>query len=235
MCSTAPCSASSSSAASPNIGQKLLWLQVDDPAKTSHQMKARRRDPEEGKILEIHKGFRGWMCVEIAPAQDARRLPAASSARPASMIRAPSSGSPAARSSSISDTRLSPRMFFVCSGEPRNQQDRRGVGMAGDIDQRAIGIAAVGHKGGERALPAAAQQRAGESGSIKICGRLHRYFPAMLLQKGSFFGLDGVLYGMDASPRERFAELGHTSAQLALLVDRVRSPFMRRLAGLPAV
>src|SRR5438270_8124061 len=32
-----------------------------------------------------------------------------------------------------------------------------------------------------------------------------------------------------------FAELGHTSAQLALLVDRVRSPFMRRIAGLLAV
>src|SRR6267378_7824013 len=31
----------------------------------------------------------------------------------------------------------------------------------------------------------------------------------------------------------RFAELGHTSAQLALLVDRVRSPLMRRIAGLP--
>jgi len=36
-------------------------------------------------------------------------------------------------------------------------------------------------------------------------------------------------------PQERFAELGHTSAQLALLVDRVSSQFIRRLAGLHAV
>src|SRR5207302_5886151 len=35
--------------------------------------------------------------------------------------------------------------------------------------------------------------------------------------------------------RSVFAELGHTSAQLALLVDRVRSPFIRRIAELPAV
>jgi len=35
--------------------------------------------------------------------------------------------------------------------------------------------------------------------------------------------------------QKRFAELGHTSAQLALLVDRVQSPFMRRLAEVPAV
>src|SRR5438045_1301023 len=35
--------------------------------------------------------------------------------------------------------------------------------------------------------------------------------------------------------RSVFAELGHTSAQLALLVDRVRSPFLRRITGLPAV
>ena len=41
--------------------------------------------------------------------------------------------------------------------------------------------------------------------------------------------------GDSASPQQRFAELGHTSAQLALLVDRVRSPFLRRIAGLPAV
>jgi len=41
--------------------------------------------------------------------------------------------------------------------------------------------------------------------------------------------------GCGTYPPERFAELGHTSAQLALLVDRVRSPFMRRLAEVPAV
>jgi hypothetical protein len=107
--------------------------------------------------------------------------------------------------------------------------------MAGDVNQRAIGIAAFGHKGGQRALPAAAQQRTGEFGSIKICSRLHGSFPAMLLQKGPFFGQTGCYMGCGTSPPERFAELGHTSAQLALLVDRVRSPFMRRLAGLPAV
>jgi len=99
----------------------------------------------------------------------------------------------------------------------------------------AVGIAAFGHKGGKRALPAAPEQRTGEFGSIKICGGLHGSFPAILLQKGPFLGPRGCYMGDSAYPQQRFAELGHTSAQLALLVDRVRSPFMRRLARLPAV
>jgi hypothetical protein len=64
---------------------------------------------------------------------------------------------------------------------------------------------------------------------------VHVYFPANLLQKGAFLGPRGCYMKNGALPQERFAELGHTSAQLALLVDRVRSQFMRRLAGLPAV
>ena len=55
-----------------DIGQKLLGLEVDDPAKAGHQMGAGRHDPEERKILKIYKGFRGWMGVEVAPAQDSR-------------------------------------------------------------------------------------------------------------------------------------------------------------------
>jgi hypothetical protein len=78
--------------------------------------------------------------------------------------------------------------------EPRNQQDRGRVGMAGDVNQRAVGIAAFRHKGGERALAAAPQQRTGQFGSIKICGGLHVYFPANLLQKRSFSRPKGMLY-----------------------------------------
>jgi hypothetical protein len=51
-------------------GQKLLRLEVDDTAKTGDQMQARRGYSKEREILEIHKGFRGWMGVEVAPTQD---------------------------------------------------------------------------------------------------------------------------------------------------------------------
>ena len=85
--------------------------------------------------------------------------------------------------------------------EPGNQQDRGAVGMAGDINQRAIGIAAAGHQRGQRALPAAPQQRAGQSGSIEIGGRLHRYLPAMLLQNGPFLGQTRCYTGCTAARR----------------------------------
>jgi len=73
-------------------------------------------------------------------------------------------------------------------GEARNQQDRRAIGTAGDIDQRAIGIAAAGHQGGQGALPAAAQQRPGEAGCVEISGGLHRSSRHISLQKGPFPG-----------------------------------------------
>ena len=42
--------------------------------------------------------------------------------------------------------------------------------------------------------------------------------------------------GRDASRKaKRFMEHGHTSAQLALLVDHVRSPITRRITGMLAV
>ena len=62
-----------------DIGQELRRLEVHDPAEARDQMGAGGRDPEEGKILEIDKGFRRRMGVEIAPAQTlplARRRPA---------------------------------------------------------------------------------------------------------------------------------------------------------------
>ena len=52
-----------------NIGQKLLGLEVHDPAETRHQMRAGRPDPEKRKILKIYKDFRGRMGVEVAAAQ----------------------------------------------------------------------------------------------------------------------------------------------------------------------
>jgi hypothetical protein len=57
-----------------------------------------------------------------------------------------------------------------------------------------------------------------------------------LIAKRAFSQASRVLYGVERMIRRSvFAELGHTSAQLALLVDRVRSPFVRRIAELPAV
>ena len=57
--------------------------------------------------------------------------------------------------------------------QPRNQQDWRSVGVTGDINQGAIGVAAPGHQRCQRALAAASEQRAGEPGRIEISGRLH--------------------------------------------------------------
>jgi hypothetical protein len=52
----------------------------------------------------------------------------------------------------------------------------------------------------------------------------------------TFFELNGLSQGLGTlRTSTRLAELGHTSAQLALLVDLVRSPFIRRITGLPAV
>jgi hypothetical protein len=57
-----------------------------------------------------------------------------------------------------------------------------------------------------------------------------------LIAKRAFSQALRVLYGVERIIRRSvFAELGHTSAQLALLVDRVGSPFIRRIAELPAV
>src|SRR5258708_20661743 len=52
----------------------------------------------------------------------------------------------------------------------------------------------------------------------------------------AFSRLNRYLYRLGTQgSTQAFAELGHTSAQLALLVDRAQSPSMRRIAGLLAV
>src|SRR6202165_1042910 len=53
--------------------------------------------------------------------------------------------------------------------------------------------------------------------------------------KGLFSAKLAPIYASDLWFARAFAELGHTSAQLALLVDRAQSPSMRRIAGLLAV
>jgi hypothetical protein len=55
------------------------------------------------------------------------------------------------------------------------------------------------------------------------------------LQKEPFSGKSDIYIGWNPGFGPAFAELGHTSAQLALLVDRVRSPITRRITGLLAV
>ena len=148
------CSASSTIGIG-NVGQKLLAASRSTiRPKPGDQMRARRPDPEKRKILKIYKGFGGRMGVEIAPAQNRlHRRPAACSARPASMIRAPSSGSPSARSSSISETRGSARMFLVCSASREISRIGEPSAVACDVDQRAIGIAAA-RASGSPARPA---------------------------------------------------------------------------------
>src|SRR5882762_5669594 len=98
--------------------------------------------------------------------------------------------------------------------------------MAGNIDQRTIGVPAAVHQGCQGPLPAPAQQRASQPGRVEISSRLHRNVQPSYCKKGLFSGLEGGIWGLRIVRRSVFAELGHTSAQLALLVDRVRSPLM---------
>ena len=85
------------------------------------------------------------------------------------------------------DPRISEDVLGV-HGKPRDQQNRRAVGIGADIDQRAIRVAATGHQGRERPLPAPPQQRFGRAGRVKIGGPMHQEFLAMLLQLVSFSG-----------------------------------------------
>jgi hypothetical protein len=94
------------------IGEKIGRREIDDAAEPGHQMHAFGLDPEKREILEPGEILGGGMGGEIAPLQQARiglRL----LSDPPSMMRAPSSGSPGTRSSSISETRGSARIFLV--------------------------------------------------------------------------------------------------------------------------
>jgi len=99
-----------------NLSQELLGLEIYDPPETRDQMSRMRPDPKkkEKEIPKIYKGFRGRMGVEVAPAQtSATSSPLASSARPASMIRDPSSGSPF---SALVQHQRDPGIGQECSG-----------------------------------------------------------------------------------------------------------------------
>ena len=151
-------------------------------------MGARRHDPEERKILKFYKGFRGWVGVEVAPAQGlgvfARGL-----FGPARQH------DPCALQGIASDALVQHQGDPVVGKDipgmqrqPRDQQDRRAIGVACDIHQRAVGIAAPRHQGRQSPLAASPQQRPGQPAGIEINGGLHqspRYIP---LQKGPFFG-----------------------------------------------
>ena len=79
-------------------------------------------------------------------------------------------------------------------------------------------------------LPAAAKQRSGEPGSVEIRGGLHWIFSTSGCNKG-LFSANGIAIGRHTHARPgHFTELGHTSAQLALLVGQVRSSLVRRVA-----
>ncbi len=165
-----------------NIGQKPFGLEIHDAPEAGHQMGSARPDPEEGKILKIYKGFRRRMGVEVAPAHDFQiggrgLIGPARQHDPRSLQRV--ALGPLVQHQR--DPGIGEDVFGV-HRQPRNQQDRRAIGMAGDIDQRAIGIAAAGHQGRQGPLPAAAQQRPGQPAGVEISGGLHRSNPHISLQ-----------------------------------------------------
>ena len=227
MCSTAPCSASSRSPASRNIGQKLLRLEVHDPPEARHQMRAGRANPEERKILKIYKGFRGWMGVEVALAHDRQ------------VIGADFFG--AAR-------QHDPRALQRIALGPLVQHQRNpgiGRGYSWYAAPAAKSAGSASHRHGWRHSPASNRDRRFQpSGSPKplagcagaaigpACRRRNQRWAASIISGHliairDFSRPNGYLYELEPTyNRRRFAELGHTSAQLALLVDRVRSPFI---------
>jgi hypothetical protein len=69
-------------------------------------------------------------------------------------------------------------------------------------------------------LPAAAQQGSSKLSGIEISGGLHGWIS---LQAGPFPGKTGIYIGWNPAFAGRFGELGHTSAQLTLLADLIRS------------
>ncbi len=89
-----------------DLREELHGLQIDDAAEAGDQMGAARTDHDEEKILKIYKGLSGGMGAEIASAQHRTMIGVGH-------FRATSSGSPAARSSSISETLSSARIFLL--------------------------------------------------------------------------------------------------------------------------
>ena len=171
-----------------NIGQKLLRLEVHDPAKTRHQMRSRGPDSKKRKILKLYKGFCRRMGTEIAPAPCLQLIGpglfgAARQHDPGTLQRV--------ALGPLVQHQRDPVVGKNIPGvqrHPGNQQDRRAIEMAGHVHQRAIGIAASGRQSRQSALPAAPEQRPGQSACIKIRGGLHRSSPDISLLTGSFPG-----------------------------------------------
>src|SRR4051812_47355624 len=139
------------------------------------------------------------------------------------MIRAPSSGSPSLRSSSISETLESPRIFRVCRASPEISRIGEPSGWLARLTSEQYGSPLSGisvasapwrlRRNSERAS-------AGASKSAASCiGQLQ--YP---IAKCALFRLNRAL---DRAARSPCSGTRHTSAQLALLADRVRSLLIR--------
>src|SRR5256885_1146383 len=151
------------------------------------------------------------------------------------MIRAPSSGSPAARSSSISETLLSSRIFLVCTASREISRIGEPSAWAATLTREQYGswLSAIRVASAPCRLRRSSD-RASLEGSKSAVGCIRNSRPCYC-NEAIFRVKRGSIWGYNAEPGEVFAELGHTSAQLALLVECVQSPFVRRIAGLRAV
>jgi len=113
---------------------------------------------KERKILEIDESFRRRMGVKIAPPHNLKMIrcnffgPSHQHDPRAFQGIAVSTFVEHQRDASVGEN------VFGVHGEPRNQQDRRPVGVAGDVDQGTIRVSTTGHQGRQCPLPALPQQ-----------------------------------------------------------------------------
>ncbi|MHC2497059.1 hypothetical protein ACVI8K_003975 [Bradyrhizobium barranii subsp. barranii] len=169
------------------VRQELLGLEIDNAAEAGDQMGSRGSNSEEREILKRNKGLGGWMGIEIPPLEE--------------ILVGIGLFRPAGQHDSGALQRIAGRAFVQHQGDPvirqdvpgvhgqaRDQQDRRAIGVARQIDQGAIGIAAAGHQRCQRPLARAPEQRFGKLSGVEIGGRVHRLSRVRWLQERSFFG-----------------------------------------------
>src|ERR1700751_3535990 len=123
-----------------DLGEELVWLEVDSPAKARHQMSSRGADQKEGKIRKINKGLSGGMGIKIAPASGfeflAHGFLGVAAEHYARALKRIAVG---AFIQHQRDAGVGEDVFCV-DGKSRNQQDWRAIAVTCMVNERAIGV-----------------------------------------------------------------------------------------------